>query len=297
MHRPHHAQPRRNVTRAAAVAAALLVGLVSTTFGAAPASAGAAIGYVRLAHLSPDTPKVDVYLNKVGDASFAQQIFRHVGYGTSSKYLPLPVGTYSVAMRAENDPADKPPVITTDVTVNDGGAYTVAGVGKFAGLGLKVLTDDLSRPTGGKAKVRVVQASIKAPSIDVSLPDGTIIGTNIAFASTTDYQLVTPGTWTLRLQPKPAGSIATLSSTLAAGSVYSLLVLDGTNGLKLVLIKDASGGATAPNGGVETGAGGEAAPVGGSGFNSLSLIAVGVALVGGLVVLAVRLRTLANRRR
>ena len=65
---PHHVPPRRQASRAAAVAAALLIGLVSTTFGATPASAEAAIGYVRLAHLSPDTPKVDVYLNKVGDA-------------------------------------------------------------------------------------------------------------------------------------------------------------------------------------------------------------------------------------
>ena len=110
--------------------------------------------------------------------------------------------------------------------------------------------------------------------------------------------MVAPGTWTLQLQPKPAGAISTLSSTLAAGSVYSLLVLDGTNGLRLVLINDAAGGATAPNGGVETGAGGEAAPVGAaSGVNSVALIALGAALVGCLVVLAVRLRTLANRRR
>ena len=36
---------------------------------ATPARAQAPVGYVRLAHLSPDTPDVDVYLSKQGDAT------------------------------------------------------------------------------------------------------------------------------------------------------------------------------------------------------------------------------------
>jgi Domain of unknown function (DUF4397) len=280
----------RRLIRFGAAGTAVLVGLGVALFSAVPAAAQDAVGYVRLAHLSPDTPKVDVYLDKFGDSSFKEQVFPHVGYGDSSKYMALPVGTYTIAMRAENAPASSPPVITTQVTVEDGKAYTVAGVGKFAALGLKVLTDDLSRPTGGKAKVRVIQASVKAPIIDVSLPDGTSIGSNVAFATTTDYQIVSPGTWTLHLQPKPAGPGATLSAPLVAGSVYSLLVIDKGSGLWLTLLNDASGGSTAPNGAVEAGLGGTRNP------NRTPLIA-GLAIVfAGLVVVAMRLRTLIKRR-
>ena len=93
------------------------------------------------------------------------------------------------------------------------------------------------------------------------LPDGTPVAKARRFASTTDYQLVNPGTWTLQLQPKPARRRPPRSApTWPAGSVYSLLVLDGANGLTLELRADARGGATAPDGGVETGAGGEPAP-------------------------------------
>ena len=281
----------RRLIRLGASSVAVLIGIGLALFSAVPAAAQDAVGYVRLAHLSPDTPKVDVYLDKLGDASFTEQVFPHVGYGDSSKYLTLPVGTYTVAMRAENAPASSPPVITTQVTVDDGKAYTVAGVGKFAGLGLKVLNDDLSRPTGGKAKVRVIQASVKAPLIDVSLPDGTTIGTNVAFATTTDYQIVPPGTWTLHLQPKPAGQGATLSAPLAAGNVYSLLVIDKGSGLWLTLLNDASGGSSVPNGAVAAGLGGSSSP------NRGPWIAGLVVIFAGLVVLAVRLRTLINRRR
>jgi len=288
---------RRGFVRAVAMSFAVLVGVGLTALAATPAAADAAVGYVRLAHLSPDTPNVDVYLDKVGDASFSEQVFQHVGYGVMSKYLALPVGTYSIAMRKENDPPATQPVITTQVTVDAGGAYTVAGVGQFASLGLKVINDDLSRPTSGRSKVRIIEASIKAPTIDVSLPDGTVIGSNVAFASTTQYQLVAPGTWNLKLQPKPAGKSATLPCSLKAGSVYSVLVLDGPSGLKLMLLDDASGSTGAPNGGVETGLGGEAVAVSGqSVMGTLLMVIVGVAVLAGLVIVAVRLRSIASRR-
>lgn len=276
--------------RAAATVGATLLGLAGTLAAATPAHAEASVGYVRLAHLSPDTPKVDVYLSKVGDASFAQQVFQHVGYGLMSKYLPLPVGTYAVAMRTEGAPATDAPVLTTQVTVQDGAAYTVAGVGKFSGLGLKVLDDDLSRPADGKAKVRVIQASVNAPVLDVELSDGTPVAKAVSFASTTSYQTVSPGPWTLRLRPNGSSTTTTLATDLAAGSVYSLLVLDSLNGLSLELRADARGGSNVPDGGVETGAGGS------SPWYALPMIASGSILVVCLVLLAVRMRRLANRR-
>ncbi len=277
--------------RTTAAVVALLTGLGATLLAASPAAAEAPVGYVRLAHLSPDTPKVDVYLAKLDDASFKEQVFRHVGYGVMSNYLALPVGTYKVAMRLENQAPTVPPTLTTQVTVDAGNAYTVAGVGKHAGLGLTVLLDDLSRPSADKAKVRVIQASVKSPILDVALSDGTEIASGVNFASTTAYQVVDPGPWTLRLTPNGSSSVTTLSADLTAGSVYSLLVLDGTNGLKLELRADARGGATTPDGGIEAGAGGTAAKT-----NPLLMVGVGLVVVIALLVVALRMRRMAKHR-
>lgn len=279
--------------RLASLGVAALVGLGCVPLIATPAAAEAAVGYVRLAHLSPDTPKVDVYLSKVGDSSFKEQKFEHVGYGVVSTYLPLPVGTYGVAMRKEGDPASTAPVLTTQVTVEAGAAYTVAGVGKFSGLGLKVLTDDLSRPAAGKSKVRVIQASVGSPVLDVSLANGTSIAKAVNFATTTDYQLVSPGTWTLALRPNGSTAVTNLNCTLTSGSVYSLLVLDSPTGLKLELRADARGGSAAPDGGVETGAGGTEPD---AAVSPLIMAGAGLVLVLGLFVLGFRLRRLASRR-
>src|SRR5689334_10691389 len=120
------------VTPLARLAAAAAV-LATTALGATPAQAAPTSGYVRLAHLSPDTPAVDVYLKSDTNA-VKPQTFRAVAYGDMSQYLRLPTGTYQVAMRKAGAPATEDPVITTEVGVAGNGAYTVAGVGRFADL-------------------------------------------------------------------------------------------------------------------------------------------------------------------
>jgi hypothetical protein len=238
--------------RFAAIASVVLIGVVVS---GAPAAGAGEVGYVRLAHLSPDTPNVDVYLTAVGGGT--PKVFPGVGYGTVSSYLTVPTGTYAVAMRASGAPATDPPVLTTNVTVESGKAYLVAGVGNHANLGLKVINDDLSPPPAGKAKVRVLQASVRAPVLDLAIEGGPPVATGVAFASTTDYLAVDPGRWTLRVQGANGGPSDTLAVRLAAGDVYSLLVLDGkTGGLTAQLRLDAAGPGSMPNGGVATGAGG-----------------------------------------
>jgi hypothetical protein len=279
--------------RLGASAAAALLGLGLSTVAAAPASA-AGVGYVRLAHLSPDSPAVDVYLSSVS-GTIQQQKFNAVGYGVVSKYLPLPPGTYAVAMRPVGAPATSPPILSTQVTVVEGQAYTVAGVGRYADLGLRVIPDDLATPMTGKAKVRVVQASIKQPVLNVVCA-GQSIGDGVQFASTTNYQEVGPGKWTIKLTPPGSTDTTTVSAPLVAGGVYSLIVLDGKGGLTGQLRTDARSNGM-PEGGVGTGAGGTA-NAGADGTLRPALLSTAlvglialVAIAGGFRVRHRRMRT------
>lgn len=280
----------RALRRTAALAGAALLGAGLSTAAAVPASA-ASVGYVRLAHLSPDTPEVDVYLDDL-TGSAETQVFKGVGYGVLSAYMPLPAGRYAVSMRQKGAAASTPPVLTTDVAVTTGEAYTVAGVGRYADLGLRILDDDLSAPAKGQAKVRVVQASVRAPVLDVAAAKGPAIANGVQFATTTEYRQVKPGDWTVRLQPA-GGSATNAKCSLDEGTVYSLLVLDAKKGgLTTELRVDAKGGMVVPTGGVDTGAGGTA-----GGGRSYPLIAAstGVVLAGlaaaGLVILRRARRT------
>ena len=237
-------------------AVAALAALAAVTLFASPAQAAAGDGYVRLAHLSPDTPAVDVYLKSQSN-SVAPQTFHGVAYGAMSQYLRLPVGTYQVAMRKAGAAASTKPVITTEVAVENGAAYTVAGVGRFADLGLRVLKDDLQLPDPGKSKVRIIQASVRAPVLNVAGKNGKTIADGVQFATTTAYREVNPGKWSVQVVPTGGGKTSVLPCTLGAGSVYSLVVLDGKNGgLKPELHVDAERQGTVPLGGVATGEGG-----------------------------------------
>lgn len=244
----------RRVAIAAVSAFALVTGLVG-----APRAHAAGIAYVRLAHLSPDTPNVDVYLNSQSHA-IKEQIFRGVGYGIMSGYLKLPPGGYTVSMRPSGASPKTKPVLTTQISAAAGEAYTVAGVGRYAGLGLKVLTDDISLPDEGQAKVRVIQASLGVPVLGLDMPDGSPIAQNVAFATTTDYQLVTPGDWNLVLKPSDGRPSTEVKAELGDGNVYSLLVLDAGKGLKTELKTDATRSGGVPAGAVATGAGGASGP-------------------------------------
>lgn len=249
----------RRLRLAAAMTAAALLGLASGLIPPAPAGA-AAVGYVRLAHLSPDTPPVDVYLSAAAEPDKATR-FAGVGYGTLSAYNPLPAGRYVVAMRKAGAPATEKPVLTTEVGVAAGEAYTVAGVGRYADLGLRVIPDDLSAPAGGQAKIRVVQASVRAPVLDVVAADGPTIASGVQFATTTAYEQVGAGAFALTLRA-PGGVQTKADVDLGAGSVNSLLVLDAKQGgLATELRVDAKGGAVVPAGGVDTGAGGTSGTV------------------------------------
>jgi len=269
-----------------ALRAALVMGLAAcaVVVPTSPASAAADMGYVRLAHLSPDTGKVDVYLDALSYHA-KQLVFPGVGYGTVSGYLQLKPGSYAVSMRGEGAPANSPPVLTTHVNVAAGRAYTVAGVGHHADLGLRIINDDLNTPMSGQSKVRIVQASVKMPVIDVKLADGTEIASDVSFATTTDYQLVKSGKWRIDVTPAGGGPSVPLTATLAPDNVYSLVILDGKGTLEEHLLIDATRKGVIPVGGIDTGGGGTAV----SPYVITPAIAIAlIALIGALVLISRR---------
>ena len=65
------------LTRLIKVAAACGIAVAAVAFAAPAASASAGHGWLRLAHLSPNTPAVDVYLYSFGNPD-AQIVLKHV---------------------------------------------------------------------------------------------------------------------------------------------------------------------------------------------------------------------------
>ena len=248
-----------------------------------PASSG--YGWVRLAHLSPNTPPVDVYLYSYGMPN-AMIVLRHVAYGTVSPYEQVPHGEYTVAMRGAGAPASSTPVLSSNLMVHPGHAYTVAGVGPNKALRLQVLDDRLNTPKG-KSLVRVIQASLKEHHVTVKAGRATL-AYNLPFASITRYGTDSPGTWTVHAK----GGSETWSGQvkLTAGTIHTLVVLDSPGGLEVTDLMDAAGSSVMPSGGAATGLGGTAPAPGSTPLPWLAAVTAGalLTLAGGYRLRRVR---------
>ena len=264
-------------------AATLSLGTLAGTAATASASSmPSGMGWVRCAHLSPNTAPVDIYMYSFGDP-MAMDVLRHVPYGEVGMYMKMPAGEYSAAIRPAGAPASTPPVISASFMVRAGRAYTVAAMGPANGLRLQALNDRLTTPHG-KSMVRVIQASLKEHQVTVRTGSETL-ASNLAFASVTPYGADKPGRWMVHA----AGGSETWSGKvkLTAGSIHTLVVLDSASGLKVADLLDAAGSGMMPHGGVATGLGGTAP---GPAPSPLPLLA---GLAGGLLVAAaaaIRLR-------
>lgn len=249
-------------------------------------------GFVRLAHLSPNTPAVDVYLYSFGDSS-AQLVLHNVSYGTVSPFEQLGAGEYTVAMRLAGAAASTKPVLSTTLNVTAGDAYTVAGMGPAKGLRLTVFNDPLTTPSG-KALVQVIQASLLQDSVSVTA-GGTTLASGLQFGTATNFVAVPAGTWSVRAVGP--SQTATQQLTLAAGTVHTLVVLDDPGTLGIDDLLDAAGSTVAPASGVQTGLGGTAPRQGAPLLPWLAAGLTGLLLaVGGAVLVSRRRRPAVHAR-
>ena len=258
-------------------ASALALGLAGTlAAGASAASAASATGYLRLAHLSPNTPAVDCYLYSFGNPS-AMVVLHHVAYGEVSPYEPVASGEYTVAMRAAGAPASAKPVLSTTVDVVSGHAYTVAGMGPLEGIRLQVIEDSLASSRDA-ALVRTIQASMHQVPVTVTA-GSTVIGRDLNFTTVSSYKEVSPGTVTVTaVGPTKRGSG---QFALARDTIYTIVVLDDSGGLKLDALVDSSGSKITPAGSAATGFGGTAARPGAPLLPWIGAAAAGLLIAAG----------------
>ncbi len=122
-----------------------------------------------------------------------------------------------------------------------------------------------------------------------------VLAQQLAFGAVTSYMSVRPGTQSVTFSA--SGQQTSMSVALTAGSVHTIVVLDGTSGLRIDVLADAAGSQDYPRGGAATGLGGTAP--GGSGPHLapwLATLAAGLLLAGAGVFGLRRSRSAAPAR-
>jgi len=178
---------------------------------------GTEMANVRVAHLSPDAPNVDVYVD--GEA-----VLEDVAFGDVSDYLELQPGSYEVQI---TEAGNQETVLYDDTLDVEAANYTVAAIGEASEenqpLSVEVYEDDLSDP-GENARIRGIHAAPDAPAVDVIGADsGDALFEDLAFGESQTAE-APPGSYTFEVVPageEDAEPVAEFDATVEAGTVYS----------------------------------------------------------------------------
>ncbi|MEF8881700.1 MAG: DUF4397 domain-containing protein [Halapricum sp.] len=178
-------------------------------------------GNVRVAHMSPNAPNVDVYLN--GNA-----VLEDVPFGAVSGYLTVPATDHEVTITPAGAPDTE--VFSGTVTVAEDTDYTIAATGEvgdqadepFAPL---VLEDDNSEVADDEARLRVIHASPDAPAVDVTAAGGDVVLFDGVPFGGSGYVTVGANDYTVEIRGDTAGNdgdvVADFDVSLNGGTVYT----------------------------------------------------------------------------
>lgn len=220
---------------------ALLVALLVALTLPAPAFAQQQSAALRVAHLSPGAPFVDVYV----DGEYAGNL-SGVSYGVVSPYIQLPAGTHNIQVFASGYAAV--PLLDTDLTLGAGASQTLGIVGLLpdGSLDARVFDDAAILPPEGEAKIRAIHAMTDVGAAAVTTAPGGQQLILPGFSNASAYAQAPAGAYTLQLEL--AGTDATTLSVpgvyLAAGEVYTAFTIgSAVNGtLDIILVQDSATG-------------------------------------------------------
>ena len=252
----------------------LLIALVASVFAFSVLGSFAGANSdasVRIVHASPDAPAVDVYVN--GDL-----VVENAPFKAATDYLQVPAGTHNVEIFVAGTQED--PVITADLTVEAGVAYTVAAINTVENLELTVITDD-NAVAEGQSKIRVGHLSPDAPTVDVGLIGGDTVFAGAPFKAVTDYVTLDAGTYDLEVRlPDGGAQVIDLSgTTLEANTVYTVFAVNTVENIETLVLVDNT---MVPSEMPQTGMGGA------STSNNMGLIAITVLAIAGAIIIGGR---------
>lgn len=217
---------------------------------------GANQSAIRVVHLSPDAPTVDVTA-----ANGSVLLADNISYQEAGDYVTVPAGNYTAEIRAATAENNGTVVTTVDVSLAERTAYTAMALGylnpeeapvetPFQVMATEDATSTVQLPSDEyPAAVRVLHLSPDAPAVDVTAANGSVVlADNLTFEETSEYVTVPAGDYTVEIReetPENNGTIVTsVDVSLAEGTAYSAVATgyldpaEGQDAFEVLLLED-----------------------------------------------------------
>lgn len=186
----------------------------------APTHSGAGSGFVRFVHGVPGAPAVDVYVNDTPVATLTDP----VGSSPATRYISVPAGTYTVALRGTGTQQN---LVSESLTVESGDRITALALGPSDSISVKMLTDEVADAVPNQALIRVINGSSSDTAFSASLEDGTVVAENVAAGEASSIASITPGSGALILSPSEGENVSIPSARYYGGTFYNVLAFGG----------------------------------------------------------------------
>ncbi|MFT5585854.1 MAG: hypothetical protein ACI9VR_003447 [Cognaticolwellia sp.] len=119
-------------------------------------------GQVRVIHMSPDAPNVDVFVDGIDDA-----VVTDLSFPNTTAYLDLAIGTYTFRVAPAGTSAADAVLVFEDVEVTEGLKLTAGAYNEVASLEGFALVDDSEGLASTDLRVTVIHAAPAVGSVDI----------------------------------------------------------------------------------------------------------------------------------
>ncbi|MDQ7025608.1 MAG: fasciclin domain-containing protein [Anaerolineae bacterium] len=142
------------------------------------------VGYLRVAHLIPDTDAVDVYIDD-------RLLFEDVDFRDVSRFVALQSGTYNLALVPTSLSLEDSILDLVDIRVVDGEFITISAIGSVTNetLDIAVINEDYSELPDDMSRFTVYNALEDDTAIDV-LEDDNVLLENVAGGERSSLDIV-----------------------------------------------------------------------------------------------------------
>jgi hypothetical protein len=186
--------------------------------------------FIRVLHLSPDAPGVDVYANG------AAKVVEDLAFLEGTDYLTVDEGTYDFNITATGTPADQSVLDVTGLALTGDTYYTAVAFDALSSIQAMALVDDYEGLDAGSIRIRAIHAAESVGPVDIwVIPDmgaPSILYENVDFGVAGDYLDLPAAAYTLGfdLDDDATPDVIFDVPSLAAGTVANVFAVNDNMG-------------------------------------------------------------------
>ena len=186
---------------------------------------------LRVLHLSPDAPSVDVFLNESSTPAVS-----NLAFGEGTAYLQVAAGSYRVDVSGNGNQASESVLSIPSVALESGRYYTGVAFDRVATIQAVALEDNYENLASGNIRVRAVHAAPAVGQVDIwNIPataSPSVLYENVDFGTAGAYLDIPAGAYTLGfdVNDDAAPDVTFSIPALPAGTVANVFAVSSTSG-------------------------------------------------------------------